>query len=292
MYGCTRSFFFVPIELCRLHQNLVLLNVCRASSWVRLWGLRLIRATNCPMDASLRRSMLVVLCDHWCLLRPVLFERWTCTCSKILCDGCEFTIHTESQDVQRNVDSLLVRRCDLVLISCTAVLRVRPDTSQISSCFDALVRISNHVTKFPGLYLRECPDHSRPQFGPRRCSIVFSNLTSVSENILCCLRKRLQIAITSLCFRHKSPESFFHRNDGSLFGGAAFTGISCFLNDDLFFLVTWFWYFRQVCTSSPLAVRLLVLLFVARAGSLLPVRISFTREGALCFFGNELLQIE
>ena len=71
-----------------------------------------------------------------------------------------------------------------------------------------------------------------------------------------------------------------------LFGGAAFTGIGT--TDDLF-SVTWFWYFGQVCTRSDLAVRLLVLLFVARAGSLLAVRVFLTGGIALCFFGNGLL---
>ena len=55
-------------------------------------------------------------------------------------------------------------------------------------------------------------------------------------------------------------------------------------------LVTRFWYFVQVCTRSAMAVRFLVLVFVAR--SHLAVRIFFTKVRALCFFGNELLQIE
>ena len=41
-----------------------------------------------------------------------------------------------------------------------------------------------------------------------------------------------------------------------------------------------------------MAVRFLVLMLVARAGSLFAVRIFFTKVRALCFFGNGLLQIE
>ena len=61
---------------------------------------------------------------------------------------------------------------------------------------------------------------------------------------------------------------------GPLFGGAAFTGNCCFLNSDPGFL----WSLgcgTVVCvyTRSPLIVRLVVLLFVARVKCLLVVRI-------------------
>ena len=65
----------------------------------------------------------------------------------------------------------------------------------------------------------------------------------------------------------------------------AFTSLSQY--DPFSLLVTWFWYFDYVRTKSPLAVRLLVLLFVARADSPL-VR----RRIALCVFVNVLLRIE
>ena len=55
----------------------------------------LFRATHYLMDASLRRSCGVSLCDHSCLLRSVLFERLTFICLKILYDRCEFSFHME-----------------------------------------------------------------------------------------------------------------------------------------------------------------------------------------------------
>ena len=56
----------------------------------------MLSAMNYPMNASLRSGMLVLLCDHWCLVRSVLLERMTCDCLKILCDGCELSIQTET----------------------------------------------------------------------------------------------------------------------------------------------------------------------------------------------------
>ena len=56
----------LQVKYVDLHQDLVLLNACKALFWARLWGPRLLRAMNYPMDASLRKSMLVFLCDHWC----------------------------------------------------------------------------------------------------------------------------------------------------------------------------------------------------------------------------------
>ena len=67
--------------------------------------------------------------------------------------------------------------------------------------------------------------------------------------------------------------------DGPLFGGAAFTGIIAFSMMICFLWSLGSGTFRQVCTRSPLAVRLLL---VARAKSLLAVRIFFTKgDGAL-----------
>ena len=78
--------------------------------------------------------------------------------------------------------------------------------------------------------------------------------------------------------------------DGSQFGSAAVNGI---LNDNLFsWLVTWFWYLGWVCTRSSLAVHRLVLLFVARGRSPLALKFFCASGRSLCFFGNELLQIE
>ena len=37
------------------------------------------------------KKHVVFFCDHWFLLRPVLFERWTRNCSKILYDRWEFS---------------------------------------------------------------------------------------------------------------------------------------------------------------------------------------------------------
>ena len=63
---------------------------------------------------------------------------------------------------------------------------------------------------------------------------------------------------------------------GPLFEGAAFTGIVAFSMMTCVLGSLGFGTLGQVCTRSPLAVRLLVLLFVAREGSRLAVIIFFT----------------
>ena len=55
------------------------------------------RATTSPIGPWLTRSMLVFLCDHWCLTRYVLIRRSTCNCLKILHGRCVLATHTESR---------------------------------------------------------------------------------------------------------------------------------------------------------------------------------------------------
>ena len=92
---------------------------------------------------------------------------------------------------------------------------------------DVLVSISNHLSHFPALYVREFSRSLSAAAWAMYGSILCLNLRFVSKNSLCFLRKPLKLTFISLCFRNWSPESFFHRNDsnGPLFGGAVFTEI-------------------------------------------------------------------
>ena len=99
------------------------------------------------------------------------------------------------------------------------------------SCWHLQPRI-----EVPRLHVRELLDHSLPKFWPLFCSVLLSNLKLASKNILC-----FQTVRVSLCFRNRSPESFFYRNDWwPSVWRCSFHWNRCFLKDDLVSLVTGF----------------------------------------------------
>ena len=134
-----------------------------------------------------------------------------------------------------------------------------------------LFRAMKPRIKVPGLYVRDCVDNSLPPIWPIYCSILFSNLRFVSKISLCSLRKRLLIAVSEVQI---SLESFL------------FSMMICFLWSLGFGTLV------RYAQSLPWLCFFWSFLFVARARSLLALRIFFTTGIVVCFFGTELFQIE